>query len=149
MTTARWAKGEIMRLINADKYCDFLNNYPLKKAQDNFMNFYRDALQYTFECEVDAEPVEFEWCHDCKEYDQNAHCCHRWTKVIRNTVNDLKTQGYEPVRHGHWEVWFENEETRMLKCSECRMMFTVGKGRDGNYCPNCGARMMVKRNETD
>ena len=48
---------------------------------------------------------------------------------------------FEPVRHGHWEVWFENEETRQVKCSECRMMFTVGKGRDGNYCPNCGAKM--------
>lgn len=47
-----------MRLINANKYCDFLNNYPLKKAQDNVMNFYRDALRYTFECEVDAEPVK-------------------------------------------------------------------------------------------
>ena len=33
---------------------------------------------------------EFEWCHDCKEYDQEAHCCHRWTKVIRNTVEELK-----------------------------------------------------------
>ena len=47
-----------MRLIDADKYCDFLNNYPLEKAQNNFMIFYRDALQYTFECEVDAEPVK-------------------------------------------------------------------------------------------
>ena len=26
---------------------------------------------------------EFEWCTDCKEYDQEKHCCHRWTKVIR------------------------------------------------------------------
>jgi hypothetical protein len=46
-----------MRLINANKYCEFLNNYPLKKAQDNVMNCYRDALRYTFECEVDAVPV--------------------------------------------------------------------------------------------
>lgn len=33
---------------------------------------------------------EFEWCHDCAEYDQVHHCCHRWTKVIRNTVEELK-----------------------------------------------------------
>lgn len=42
-----------------------------------------------------AEPKrqEFEWCHDCKEYDQEKHCCHRWTKVIRNTVEEMKNQG--------------------------------------------------------
>lgn len=37
-----------------------------------------------------ATDEEFEWCHDCKEYDQEKHCCHRWTKVIRQTVEELK-----------------------------------------------------------
>ncbi len=46
-----------------------------------------------------------------------------------------------PVKHGHWIEEFENEDGRNLRCSECRMVFYVGKGRDGNYCPNCGARM--------
>lgn len=48
-----------MRLIDADKYCDFLNTYPLGKAQNNFMSFYQDALQHTFECEVEAIPIEW------------------------------------------------------------------------------------------
>lgn len=41
-----------------------------------------------------AEPEEevFEWCHDCKEYDQNKHCCHRWTKVIRQTIEEMKAE---------------------------------------------------------
>ena len=39
-----------------------------------------------------AELEEHEWCHDCKEYDQEKHCCHRWTKVIRNTVEEIKTK---------------------------------------------------------
>jgi len=51
----------------------------------------------------------------------------------------------EPVKHGKWIKEFENEDGRSLRCSECRMVFYVGKGRDGNYCPNCGARM----DETD
>lgn len=51
-----------MRLMNADKYCEFLNTYPLEKAQSNFMTFYRDALQHTFECEVKAIPIE--WIED-------------------------------------------------------------------------------------
>lgn len=41
-----------------------------------------------------AEPEEevFEWCHDCKEYDQEKHCCHRWTKVIRQTIEEMKAE---------------------------------------------------------
>lgn len=84
---------------------------------------------------IETEPIEFEWCHDCKEYDNNAHCCHRWTKVIRNTVDDLKTQGYEIVRHGHWE-----KVTGYYRCSECDQAFPdIGYGF--NFCPECGAHM--------
>lgn len=36
---------------------------------------------------------EFEWCTDCKEYDQEHHCCHRATKVIRKTVEELEAAG--------------------------------------------------------
>lgn len=37
----------------------------------------------------------FKWCTDCKEYDQEKHCCHRWSKVIRDTVEEMK-QEQEP-----------------------------------------------------
>ena len=43
---------------------------------------------------LEQEPKIFEWCDTCKEYDQENHCCHRWAKVIRNTVEEMK-QGYE------------------------------------------------------
>ena len=36
------------------------------------------------------DPEVFEWCTDCKEYDQKKHCCHRWTKSIRNTIEEIK-----------------------------------------------------------
>ena len=92
---------------------------------------------------VDAEPeqIEFEWCTDCKEYDQEAHCCHRWTKVIRNTVNDLKTQGYEPVKHGHWYDVSNYLGTgrRMYVCSSCG----AGSSREDPYCWHCGSKMDV------
>lgn len=29
-----------------------------------------------------------EWCTDCKEYDNEKHCCPRFNKVIRTTLND-------------------------------------------------------------
>lgn len=62
-------------------------------------------------------------------------------------LNDAPTVDAVPVRHGHWIVEWETDDTRMLRCSECRMVFNVGKGRDGNWCPECGARM--DKNETD
>jgi hypothetical protein len=37
-----------------------------------------------------AEEESFEWCTDCKEYDQEAHCCHRWSKMIRKTVDEMQ-----------------------------------------------------------
>ena len=49
--------------------------------------------------QLPAQPPleEFEWCTDCKEYDQKNHCCHRFTKVIRQTVEELKAQQWIPV----------------------------------------------------
>ena len=37
-----------------------------------------------------AEEESFEWCTDCKEYDQEAHCCHRWSKMIRKTIEEMQ-----------------------------------------------------------
>lgn len=72
-------------------------------------------------CEIlAAQPEQDEWCTDCKEYDSEKHCCHRWSKVIRNTVNELsaawqwtpvedspKRSGWYIVtkRFGNGETW--------------------------------------------
>ena len=45
---------------------------------------------------LEQEPQTFKWCTDCKEYDQEKHCCHRWSKVIRDTVEEMK-QEQEPI----------------------------------------------------
>lgn len=38
------------------------------------------------------EPRTFKWCTDCREYDQEKHCCHRWSKAIRDTVEEIKQE---------------------------------------------------------
>ena len=90
---------------------------------------------------------EFEWCTDCKEYDQKAHCCHRFTKVIRHTVEELKSQ---PQRmRGRWigynadnSVWLRDDgEPIFLVCSECHRTVLNNGSADWNFCPNCGADM--------
>ena len=53
-----------------------------------------------------AQPVLDEWCTDCKEYDQERHCCPRWNRVIRTALDDAihlqkeqaYMQGYEDAR---------------------------------------------------
>lgn len=91
-----------------------------------------------------AEIEEFEWCHDCKEYDQEAHCCHRWTKVIRNTVEELKAE----QRKGEW---IETSEGTM--CSNChKYPYDDGEYHIANwhsdYCPNCGADMRGEEDDS-
>ena len=49
-----------------------------------------EALQ-----EVQKHEETFEWCHDCKEYDTENYCCHRWSKTIRNTVEELKAETHD------------------------------------------------------
>lgn len=76
---------------------------------------------------------KFEWCHDCKEYDQTAHCCHRWTKVIRQTVAELKA---EP-KPGTWIY-----DGDCYKCNKCGATYSWwADSQTSNYCPNCGAWM--------
>ena len=38
------------------------------------------------------EPNYDEWCTDCKEYDHENSCCHRWTNVIRQTRRELQDE---------------------------------------------------------
>ena len=91
------------------------------------------------------ELSEFEWCTDCKEYDQEKHCCHRWTKVIRQTVEEMKSA--EPERKtGKWEVQPSTGEDRPFiwwKCSECGHVIFSETERDRRefhaFCGRCGA----------
>lgn len=86
-----------------------------------------------------------EWCHDCKEYDNDRHCCPRWNRVIRNTVEELKAEHLPSVqeRKGH-----DTGESRWFHCSECGYgVFDVYLDDEQkydlayHYCPNCGAHM--------
>lgn len=41
---------------------------------------------------LDTATRKDEWCHDCKEYDQQKHYCPRFCRVIRETVEELKSK---------------------------------------------------------
>lgn len=47
-----------------------------------------------------VQPDLDEWCTDCKEYDQERHCCPRFNRVIRETVEEVRKNaepGWIPV----------------------------------------------------
>jgi len=95
-------------------------------------------LWHSIEILPSAEPeVEsFEWCHDCKEYDQEHYCCHRWTKVIRQTVEELKAN----ERTAEVRPLEKRSETVMGwegVCTNCGA-YTI---HEMNYCFGCGAKL--------
>ena len=102
-----------------------------------------------------AEEESFEWCDGCKEYDQEKHCCHRFSKIINQTVEEVrgttaigewvKVHGF--VTPGGDPVW------RCSNCSKGNHVFGVEHHSYGAdiadnqwvACPNCGAIMIGER----
>lgn len=92
---------------------------------------------------IEQEPQVFKWCTDCREYDQEKHCCHRWSRVIRDTVAEMKQ---EP-KTGHWIVAKGSYlGMRNACCSNCEDFYT-NDWNAMNYCPNCGAKMVENEEE--
>lgn len=86
----------------------------------------------------------FEWCHGCKEYDQEDHCCHRWSNKIRETIEEYKNLQLDEIRpHGHWIIKCTREGTNHCECSECNHE----GDRWDKFCRNCGAK--IDRNWID
>lgn len=80
-----------------------------------------------------------EWCHDCKEYDKEKHCCPRFNHVIKTALDESK-------RKGHWithEVNNDGVKERWFECSKCKWNSPVmiPNTIDYNFCPNCGVDM--------
>ena len=74
----------------------------------------RDAAQSVLTNLPSAEEESFEWCDTCKEYDQEKHCCHRWTKVIRNTVEELRVVRCKDCKYAEYM-----DDVQSLWCTEC------------------------------
>lgn len=54
-------------------------------------------------------------------------------------VNSMPAADVAPVRHGRW-IMHDDEFGLTCECSACHIE-TMG---DGNYCPNCGAKMELE-----
>lgn len=67
--------------------------------------------------------------------------------ITKEEIDEMPTVDAVPVRHGKWIYYYRIEQGRALRCSECKMVFWVGDGREGNFCPNCGAMMDERKEE--
>lgn len=56
--------------------------------------------------------------------------------VCRRAIERILAADVVPVRHGRW-IMHDDEFGLTSECSACHIE-TMG---DGNYCPNCGAKM--------
>lgn len=83
-----------------------------------------------------AEWREDEWCKDCKEYDQEKHCCPRFNRVIRETLDEVEEQKTEKrMLHKEYKWLGDHDE---YTCPSCKMTFKhLGALR---FCPNCGIK---------
>lgn len=62
--------------------------------------------------------------------------------VAIDDIENVPTIEAEPVRHGHWEFYPDDNH---LRCSVCRLEFLREKmPATRKYCPNCGAKMDLK-----
>lgn len=84
------------RLIDADRLVRRVKRMATRAWQMNLSGKAETILNSAIDCikeaptvDLQPEPEAFEWCTDCKEYDQKQHCCHRFTRTIRDTLKEL------------------------------------------------------------
>lgn len=123
---------EALRILKAVYNCDNATYYECARKQDCKLceHFYTDddfnealkVAESTLETVIKHKET-FEWCHDCKEYDQENHCCHRWNKCIRETISDNR------------EHWYNEgfEDGKIHACSEGALREAYEQGKEEGY----------------
>lgn len=108
----------ISRQAALDILCDFAGCIVDTPGGD----YHRAYKEYRHKMEIlpSANEESFEWCTDCKEYDQEQHCCHRWTKNIMETIEEIK------------------ESYHIINCRDCANFILSQNGVDGK-CSEWGA----------
>lgn len=90
-------KGTTFDCISRQAAIEALGEEPLVWDDDSDYELGQRSQWKVDKLAIESVPPEREaklneWCFDCKEYDQERHCCPRWNRVIRNTVEELKAE---------------------------------------------------------
>ena len=88
---------------------DALAGMHCKYDEDGYVWIIRSDAWARIDALPSAQPEQHydEWCDSCKEYDQEKHCCPRWNRVIKSTVEELKAAQPEIIRCKDCKYWRE------------------------------------------
>lgn len=98
-----------------------LLSWYLEEHYDSETFYKQEAVEEVIKAvkEVEDHHETFEWCDECKEYDQENHCCHRWSKQIKKTCVELREYHDEVLKEIAKEI--QNFTTNELwdDCNNC------------------------------
>lgn len=67
---------------------------------------------------------------------------------LKEVLHDTPTADVAPVMHGHWIKYAKYSFGTMYDCSICSTRI-IDDGHSWHYCPNCGAKMNIKRKDKE
>ena len=106
----------IYRQAAIDRYCEHECGKGMNRKNCGAIN-----CGTIFDDLPSAQPELNEWCHDCKEYDKDRHCCPRFNRVIQQTVEEIKA-----------------EQPELIRCKDCKnwdTTWTNDFAPNYHYCP--------------
>ena len=119
-----------------DGYCYFVKCERCETATNIFVKVEEAIMAWNKA--MGADRGLDEWCTDCKEYDQEKHCCHRWNRVIKYVVDEVREKYDErTAKVKHLERRSETSMSWEGICTNCGS-YTM---HEMNYCFHCGARL--------
>ena len=72
--------------------------------------------------------------------------------VTKDEIDKMPTVDAEPIRHGKWideGYYADYANICAWHCSECNWHMLGYSDDLFDYCPSCGAKMKVRKNETN
>ena len=117
MSTTITPKEAITVIRNLQDWLYFSSMNGGTKIQREALDIAVNAIEKQIQSEE-----SFEWCTGCKEYDQEAHCCHRWSKMIRKTVEEMRIVRCKDCKYAEYI-----DDVKTLWCTECGQGRTVAQ----------------------
>ncbi len=86
-----------------------------------------------------------EWCYDCKEYDKERHCCPRFNRVIRTTLDDVRKDAYKHgvskgIKKGRAMARSQPQKVKWIKKMKVTKTDAYTSYDPEWYCPKCGTK---------
>lgn len=91
-----------------------------------------EAFDMAIESLEQSERGMDEWCTDCKEYNQEKHCCPRYNRVIRETIEEVQ----KGQKKGKWVEKFDRIIRELgVNCAYDMPSFWCNQGKDYKVIP--------------